>query len=357
MPVVNETDRLDWVDAAKGLCIIMVVMMHATLGVEKSLGTANWLHNVVDWAEPFRMPDFFLISGLFLAARIGRPWRSYFDGKILHFVYFYLVWTHIHFLLRAPVLIKTAGLEAAAWQYARSYVDPAGPIWFIYLLAVYFLVTKLLHAVPKALVLGAAVALHVLAPRTGLFVVDEFASRFVFFFAGYAYAPMVFDFARRVCSATIGVVAATLGAWAIVNTLAVSSGASHLPGLDLVFSALGIAAVVGCSVLVSMPARQGAWRGYLGAALLYCGRNSIVIYLSFTIFMALSRVAMLKLWPGAGGVTISLISAAAGLGGALGLHAFVSNTKLAFLFERPAWARLPARSAPRQSSALMPKAA
>ena len=30
--------RVDWVDYAKGFCIIMVVMMHSTLGVEAQAG-------------------------------------------------------------------------------------------------------------------------------------------------------------------------------------------------------------------------------------------------------------------------------------------------------------------------------
>ena len=59
--------RVDWVDYAKGICIIMVVMMHSTLGVEKAAGREGWMHAFVDVRSPFRMPDFFLISGLFLA--------------------------------------------------------------------------------------------------------------------------------------------------------------------------------------------------------------------------------------------------------------------------------------------------
>lgn len=33
--VHTQADRVAWVDYAKGFCIIMVVMMHSTLGVEK----------------------------------------------------------------------------------------------------------------------------------------------------------------------------------------------------------------------------------------------------------------------------------------------------------------------------------
>ncbi len=35
--------------------------MHATLGVEKATGTGTGLHHFIEWARPFRMPDFFLI--------------------------------------------------------------------------------------------------------------------------------------------------------------------------------------------------------------------------------------------------------------------------------------------------------
>jgi uncharacterized membrane protein YcfT len=77
--------RVDWVDYAKGFCIIFVVMMHSALGVEQAVGREDWLHPVIDFALPFRMPDFFMISGLFLANVIDRSWRQYLDRKVVHF--------------------------------------------------------------------------------------------------------------------------------------------------------------------------------------------------------------------------------------------------------------------------------
>ena len=96
------SERVDWVDVAKGFCIIMVVMMHSTLGVEKAAGEPGWMGHFVEFARPFRMPDFFLIAGLFLASRIDAPWRLYLDRKVLHFVYFYALWLTIQFAFKAP---------------------------------------------------------------------------------------------------------------------------------------------------------------------------------------------------------------------------------------------------------------
>src|SRR5882724_11882578 len=82
----------DWVDYAKGICIILVVMMHATVGVEAAAGRESFMHVVVAFAKPFCMPGFFLISGLFLPHMIARDWRTYLDRKVIHFAYFYILW-------------------------------------------------------------------------------------------------------------------------------------------------------------------------------------------------------------------------------------------------------------------------
>src|SRR6266536_5096096 len=111
--------RVDWVDYAKGFCIIMVVMMHSTLGVEKAADAEGWMHAFVAFAKPFRMPDFFMISGLFLARVIDRDWRTYLDRKVVHFVYFYVLWVTIQFAFKAPGLAAEQGALGVAKFYAE----------------------------------------------------------------------------------------------------------------------------------------------------------------------------------------------------------------------------------------------
>src|ERR1700681_4963316 len=130
MNVQARDRRVDWVDYAKGFCICFVVMMHSTLGVE-ALGDKNgWLHPVVEFARPFRMPDFFMISGLFMSLVIDRDWRSYLDRKVVHFAYFYLLWMTIQFAFKAPGLIATQGMHDVVKLYFVSLIDPFGTLWF-----------------------------------------------------------------------------------------------------------------------------------------------------------------------------------------------------------------------------------
>ena len=44
--------RIDWVDYAKGICIVMVVMMHSVLGVEAATGQTGFMHVLVAFAKP-----------------------------------------------------------------------------------------------------------------------------------------------------------------------------------------------------------------------------------------------------------------------------------------------------------------
>lgn len=334
MPQVpRETaKRLSWVDVAKGLCIVLVVMMHATLGVEKATGAETALHGFIIWAQPFRMPDFFLISGLFLAARIDRPWKSYLDTKVVHFAYFYVLWLTIQFAMKAPGMVAEAGLTATLADYATSFLVPFGTLWFIYLLAIYFVVAKLVQPVPKWLVLAAAAALHVLAPHTGIFIVDEFANRFVFFYTGYAAAPFILSFADRLQAWPAALLAAGLAAWAAVNAVAVNDGIALVRGPDLFFSYIGIAAVVAFAVLVTPSA--------IGRGFAYCGRNSIAVYLAFTVFMGPARMVLLKALGPEAATLAALGSTLAGVAGALILAWAVKGTSAGFLFTRPAMFKL-----------------
>ena len=328
-------DRVAWVDYAKGFCIVMVVMMHSTLGVEEAAGAGSFMGAVVAFAKPFRMPDFFLISGLFLARVIDRKWHDYLDRKVVHFVYFYALWVTIQFAFKAPQFAHEQGWAGVAEAYALSFIQPFGTLWFIYLLPIFFVVTKATRDVPRIMVWFAAALLQVAHIDTGAMVIDEFCSRFVYFYSGYVLAPYVFDFAARVAEnrreATL-----LLVAWAAFEGVMVFEGVSALPVVGLFLGFLGTAAVVTVSTLLS----TSGW----AQPLRYAGQNSIVVYLAFFLPMAATRTALLKFAPGLDlGIVALIVTLVAAITPLL-FYAAVKGTAFRFLFKRPAWAKLePAR--------------
>jgi uncharacterized membrane protein YcfT len=320
-------DRIDWVDYAKGICIVMVVMMHSVLGVELAAGQTGFMHLFVMFAKPFRMPDFFLISGLFLSVVIDRDWRTYLDRKVVHFAYFYLLWVTIQFGFKAPSFAAETSWSHVGRLYLESMIEPFGTLWFIYLLPIFFVVTKLTRNIPPLAVWLVAAALEMTHVSTGWTVIDEFAGRFVYFYSGYLFARHVFalsDNARvRPALALAG-----LALWALVNGGLVVSGASEWPLVSLALGLAGACAIIVTGTLLA----QAHWPNFLR----YCGEHSIVIYLAFFLPMAATRTLLLRtgLIPDIG--LVSLLVTVAGVAGALAIWRVALAAGANFLFERPA---------------------
>jgi uncharacterized membrane protein YcfT len=319
--------RIDWVDYAKGICIVMVVMMHSVLGVELAAGQTGFMHVLVAFAKPFRMPDFFLISGLFLSVVIDRDWRVYLDRKVVHFAYFYLLWVTIQFGFKAPSFAAESSWSHVGLLYLESFIEPFGTLWFIYLLPVFFVVTKTTRRVPPLAIWAVAAALEMAHIVTGWTVIDEFCARFVYFYSGYLFADYVFALSDR-ARARPALALAGLALWALVNGGLVTSGLSEWPLISLISGLAGAGAIVTFGTLLA----RAHWLNFLR----FCGEHSIVIYLAFFLPMAATRTLLLR----AGVIhdigTISLIVTLAGVVGALALWRIALKAGANFLFERPA---------------------
>jgi uncharacterized membrane protein YcfT len=162
--------------------------------------------------------------------------------------------------------------------------------------------------------------------HTGATVVDEFASRFVYFYTGYLFALRVFTLASA--AGTYPEIAfAVLVGWGVINGMLVFNGLAELPLISLALGLAGAAAVVALSALLA--------RSDFAAPLRYCGRNSIVIYLAFFLPMAASRAVLLE---GSWIADVGSMSALVTIGGVVGALLWfwsVRWTPLRFLFERP----------------------
>jgi uncharacterized membrane protein YcfT len=315
--------------------------MHATLGVGEAMGDEGFMHWVVAFAKPFRMPDFFLISGLFLARVIDRDWRTYGDRRVVHFAYFYLLWLVIQSALKFN---QVAGGTATGFieHLAFSLVEPFSTLWFVYLLAVFSVVTKLLRGVRPGLLLAAAAVLEILPVETGWFLLDEFCGRWVYFLAGYILAPHIFalaDWARDNVQRAL----AGLALWAVVNgVLALSpSGLAGYPTLaTLPFASLALG-IVGAMAIITIAALLAGTR--MAAPITYAGRHSIAIYLAFFLPMAATRAVIVRFGVIDDVGLASLLVTAVAVIAPLLLERLVRHTPAAFLFLRPAAFRIDRR--------------
>jgi uncharacterized membrane protein YcfT len=318
--------RVDWVDYAKGICIVMVVMMHSVLGVEQAAGQTGFMHVLVAFAKPFRMPDFFLISGLFLPLVIDRDWRTYLDRKVVHFAYFYVLWVTIQFGFKAPSFAAESSWSHVGFLYLESFIEPFGTLWFIYLLPVFFVVIKLTRKFPPLLIWTIAALLEAAHIVSGWTVIDEFCARFVYIYTGYVCAEYVFALSVR-ARANPSAALAALALWALVDGSLVFIGVSEWPLISLVLGLAGACAIVTIGTLLA----RMHWLNVLR----FCGEHSIVIYLAFFLPMASTRTLLLKTGIIHDIGTVSLIVTIVGVVGALLIWRAALATGANFLFERP----------------------
>jgi uncharacterized membrane protein YcfT len=322
----SQRNRVDWVDYAKGICIVMVVMMHSVLGVELAAGQTGFMHAVVMFAKPFRMPDFFLISGLFLPLVIDRDWRTYLDRKVVHFAYFYVLWVTIQFGFKAPAFAAEQGWAHVGFEYLQSFVEPFGTLWFIYLLPIFFVVIKLTRNAPVILVWGIAALLESAHIATGWTAIDEFCARFVYIYSGYLFADTIFALSDRARAYPM-LALAGLATWALVNGGLVTLGVSDLPAVSLLLGLAGACAIITIGTLLA----RMRWLNVLR----FCGEHSIVIYLAFFLPMASTRTLLLKTGLVHDIGLIALIVTGAGVAGSLLIWRVALRAHANFLFERP----------------------
>lgn len=341
----GTNERLNWVDSAKGMSIILVVMMYSVFNVGQDAEGVGLFHYVIGFATPFRMPEFFLISGLFLDQVLSRSFKAYADRRVVHYLYFYALWAVIHIVLKIGIM--SADPVTAANYLLWAIVEPYGVLWFIYLLAAFSLVAKLAYdlRVPRWGVLAVGAALQMLPVQTGSYLVDQFAEYFVYFYAGYMFAPQIFrlvDLSMK----HVGVTLAALFLYAMVNAALVFSpgyavlpehiqmGYAALPGLHLALALIGsLALCVTAALLTRLP-----FTGWLR----WLGEHSIVVYLAFVLPMSFARIALGRLGLIDDVTLSSLIVMLVAIGASIALYLIVQWTgRGKFLFERPSWAHLP----------------
>ena len=214
----------------------------------------------------------------------------------------------------------------AGYLYLESFIEPFGTLWFIYLLPIFFVVTKATRRVPPLLVWAIAAMLEMAHVSTGWTAIDEFGARFVYFYTGYLFADAVFALSNR-ARMQPGLALSALALWAIFNASLVWLGLSEWPVISLMLGLAGACAVVVVATLLA----QARWIDFIR----FCGEHSIVIYLAFFLPMAATRTLLLRTGIihdiGAMSLTVTL----AALFGALAIWQIALRCGANFLFERP----------------------
>ncbi|WFE99782.1 acyltransferase [Micromonospora sp. WMMD964] len=282
----GRSQRAEWADAAKGACIVLVVLWHV---IVKDYLQIDWHVGVPVpglWGTlgeqflPLRMPLFFTISGVFAANAARRPWRVVARSRVAGFLYLYTLWLLIHTaILAAAPQLPTDRATSALGVLEQLTITPSN-LWYLYALAVYFTIAKATRRAPRALVLVPAAVLSTVAAaglldtpgnRGGLY------QNLVFFLAGLYLRPQI---QRWADTASRRRLLLTSGAYVLALAAMAAAGAQQWFG---VWPAVSVVAVI---FGITAAARLARWSA-LSRPLASLGRITLPIYVVHMPVLAL----------------------------------------------------------------------
>lgn len=170
--------RADWIDAVKGITIILVVFHHALGGVNNSIGIEKSIYDIYLLSGPIRMPLFFLIAGLFARKSLFSNINTFIETKVFHFLYYYILWNTLSIFIRASLSSFTNN----DYEYTQAlylFWEPGLTLWFLYSLLWAYCLARLLRGLGFLQHFIVALALYfifrgVLIDEIPLFVANTF---------------------------------------------------------------------------------------------------------------------------------------------------------------------------------------
>ena len=269
---MSARPREGWIDIAKGIAIILVVLYHAAV-------CANFVDLAGPWQPlglllaSFRMPLFFFTAGVFAAKAIGFDFRDLFRRRVARLLWIYLVWSVVFFVVFQFAPDVSQSHPPRVSELLAIPVWPNESTWFVYALALFFLLGWLMRRWPvwtqflPPLVLAVAFGTNWVS--SGSDAVDRMGMYWICFVAAVHGGPWVRRQAPRIRFWHLLVATALFGI--AMQVVYRNAAVISLPFTRLITNLLAISVGVIAAVLLSRRAHVD-WLRRLG-------RNTLQVYL------------------------------------------------------------------------------
>ena len=330
--------RYRFIDAAKGILILLVVFGHAWRAVfNNNILHAEYVYHFVDsWIYSFHMPAFFFLAGIFAIQSSNKPWSIFIGGKLRTIAYPYLLWSVVQSALQLLLSGKTTHSIGLKDILFIPFV-PVMQYWFLYALFFIFIFFIILRqcTVCPALFLFVGVFLFVL-DRVGLvhscLPIVFLVHNFIYFATGIVLSPFLLSLSTSkhlrtdlllVLALLAFIMAAMIPMWKAYLSVQVATW--FVP----VFAIPGI-----CLTLLMVTVLQQKSH-FFARIFSVLGEKSLEIFVAHTIFSAGYRIICTKLF-GISSLGLHLSGAViAGLLGPLILVYIANRFNVRYLFTWP----------------------
>lgn len=162
---VNQ--REGWVDAAKAVTIVLIVLYHVSVvSVNVLVAERGAISTAISEFSRIlgfvRIPLFFLVAGFLAHRAVSRPLRHTVRTKVIDLLWVFVVWS-IAFAIPYGIYASPTDRSAGILQNLSTIPQGGTAYWFLFALPVFFLLGKLFSRTPVTLVVVAAL-LYVFSP-------------------------------------------------------------------------------------------------------------------------------------------------------------------------------------------------
>jgi fucose 4-O-acetylase-like acetyltransferase len=298
---VLRKSRLQWVDYLKGIAIMLVVYRHVLIGIERTglyIPPALTKANMIFYS--FRMPLFFILSGIFISSSLAkRTIRQFVYIKFENLLYPYLIWSFLQVTIQI-VLANYTNSSRGLIDYAYILYQPRNLDQFWYLPAlfnttvIYLLVkTKLKPAVWVQFLIG--LFLYFLSPYVQkISMLSDWMEFYLFFALGDAISSAFFkEPAQRFLKNPL-TLAAMIPLFVLVQLFYLSQEESYYLNTSLGRLEFLVIALVGCLAMFALSFRLQSLR--ILSFLRVLGFHSLYIYIMHVIVAGCVRLVFTKIF-------------------------------------------------------------
>lgn len=272
--------RLQWMDFVRGICILLVVFVHAS-GVVRDVAGLSFSPAFTafnEFMDPFRIPLLMFLSGMLLHKSLSKPTAEYIWGKF-HLIFWpFLIWS----------MATYAAEQRLTLEYIlKTPISAPSVLWYLWFLCAFYLIALGLvrYAVPLVPVMVLCVIGSEVLPS--LLRMDRFAALLAFFLLGHYVV-------QKSLTARVGMPLALAGALA-----AAAGGVLSMVGDQIKYDPLFVWVPLGLIVFILWASAYFKPTA-LTAPIEWIGRNSIVFYaVHFPLLVVTARmIAPAQGWNG-----------------------------------------------------------
>jgi len=282
----SELRHVDWINRARGIAMVLVVVGHAIRGLQSNAGVdvGAAQAGLDDAIYLFHMPLFFMLSGLiFSGVKPGWSATDFIKNRATALVWPIIPWTYIY--IGSRVLGGGGANKPTDWSDLILFTLPPFEIfWFLWALFLIQLIAAPLRGLGPIVLLRAGVG--------ALFITKIVPSSCAALFvpALFSLLPFMIGVALRDARprASIAISVAALAVFALLQTL----HAADIASSRLEATVLSSMTALSASVAIATMPMSAHWPG--DRILRLIGRNTMAIYLTHVIFAAMMRTALLK---------------------------------------------------------------